>query len=151
MNIYRVIITTHSANCISVLSRVPGWKQTGDSTFETVQAAHNEGVAMRRAWSTFSYRDKARKYCEKPNTEAIHAELFEKIRKARRSSKVPPVHCPIPVADAANRLSAERLNLRVQAIEPSVSALRINRELRLRFEQEYEEKFKQWQKKRERS
>jgi hypothetical protein len=103
-------------------------------------------VAMRRAWSSFFYHGKVQEYYEKSNVEAIHAELFEKIRKPRRPSKVPPVHRPIHNADAASGVLAEQENRTVQAIQSGVSEPRINRELRFRFEQEYEAKFNQWQK-----
>jgi hypothetical protein len=146
MNIYRVIITARSSDCISALSVSPRWSRSGDNTFETVQEAYNEDVAKRRAWSSFSYHSKAWNYWDKSNAEAIHAELLEKIRRSRRQSTAPAQHHPTRNPDIANKSSAPCEDQQMQPTQPSVPELRINRELRFRFEHEYGEKFKRWQK-----
>jgi hypothetical protein len=148
MNIYRVIITAQSSDCISALGTAPGWKKTGDSTFETVREARNEYSALCRAWYSFYYHGKVKNHWEKSNTEAIHAELVEKIpENPRRSPKVPTTRRPIPKPDGVSGVLAENKDRTAQAVQQSVPDLRINRELCFRFEHEYAEKFKQWQKK----
>jgi hypothetical protein len=146
MNIYRVIITAQSSDCISALGTVPEWKRTGDSTFEIVREAYNADVAMRRAWSSFYYHGKVKNYWEKSNTEAIHAELVKNLpENHRRAPKVLTARRSTPNPDEANGVLVGNKDRTVQAIQPSVPELRTNRTLRIRFEKEYEEKFNQWQ------
>jgi hypothetical protein len=148
MNVYRVIITAQSGDCISALGTVPEWKRTSDNTFVTVREAYNADVAMRRAWSSFYYHGKVKNYWEKSNTEAIHAELVKILPKNHsRAPEVPTARRPTPSPDGGSGVSVGNKDRTVQAIQLRVPELRINRTLRIRFEKEYEAKFNQWQEK----